>query len=60
MSEKQIAIRVLLAAEKKGGNVQMGDIAYPDIEYALQRGWLVNVGTGHWHITDSCHQAAVD
>jgi hypothetical protein len=28
MGDKQIAIRVLLAAEKKGGCVQMGDLAY--------------------------------
>ncbi len=58
MDEKDVARRVLEAAEKKGGSIFAGEVPQEEIELALQQGWLVSVGIGHFEITEQGRSAA--
>ena len=59
MDKRDIARRILEAAGKKGGSIFTGDLPQEEIELALQQGWLVAAGIGHFEITEQGRSAAL-
>jgi hypothetical protein len=58
MDEKQIARRILDAANKKLGIVLDRDVPQDEIDYALQKRWLVRRGILEFEITERGRSAA--
>ncbi len=58
MDDKEIARRVLAAANKKLGVVLLHDLEYSEIEYALQKKCIKLTSVATYEITDLGRSAA--
>jgi hypothetical protein len=58
VNEKEIARRIVAAADKREGNIFVRDIDQADINFGLERGWLEAVGIGHSILTERGRLAA--
>ena len=58
MDEKEVAKRILEAADKKLGIVLDMDVPQAEIDYALQKRWLVRRSIVEFEITERGRSAA--
>lgn len=58
MNHQETAKLIAEVANKRGGNIMVGDVDQAVIDFGLEMGWLEPVGIGHFQITESARQAA--